>query len=68
MDFVAEYTTFKATYRWSVKLLPVSSPLKLRNISYFDWRVEEEEDGEGDDSLLRSTKAVGNLDKRSTTN
>ena len=49
------------------KLVQVSSPLKLRNAADFGWRVEEE-DGDGDDSLLRFTKAVGNLDKTSTTN
>ena len=41
--------------------------MKLRNTSYFHWRVEEE-DGDGDDSLLHFIEAVGNLDKRSTTN
>ena len=39
---------FKATYRWSVKLERVSSPLKLRKTSYFhqgfeDENVDEEE-------------------------
>ena len=33
----------KATYRWSVKLLRVSSPLKLRKTSYIH-RLEEEDD------------------------
>ena len=51
----------KATYRWSVKLLQVSSPLKLRNTSYFHWCVEKEE-GDGEDSLLHFIEAVGNLD------
>ena len=48
----------------SVKLKRLSSPLKLRNTSYFifGWRVEEE-DGDGDDPLLRFTEAVGKLDK-----
>ena len=35
---------FKATYRWSVKLLRVSLPLKLRKTSYFHCGVEEEND------------------------
>ena len=33
---------FKASYRWSVKLLRVSSPLKLRKTSYFHLGVEEQ--------------------------
>ena len=35
---------FKATYRWSVKLVRVSSPLKLRKTSYFHRGVEDEND------------------------
>ena len=35
--------------------------LKLRNTSYFHWRVEEE-DGDSEDSLLHFIEAVGNLD------
>ena len=34
---------FKATYIWSVKLLRVSSPLKLRKTSYFQFGVDEDE-------------------------
>ena len=60
---------FKAAYRWSVKFLQVASPVKLRNTSYFHRRVEEEDgDGDGNDSLLHFIEAIGNLDKRSTTN
>ena len=65
---------FKAAYKWSVKFLRVSWPLKLRNTSYFHWRVEGEGkgesdgDGDGDGDLLRFIESVGNLDKRSTTN
>ena len=37
---------FKATYRWSAKLVRVSSPLKLRKTSYFHRDVEDENDDE----------------------
>ena len=37
---------FKAAYKWSVKLLWVSMPLKLRKTSYFHWAVEEESSDE----------------------
>ena len=43
---------FKVVYRWSVKFLQVSSPLKLRKISYFHLWLEEEKDG-----LFESMKA-----------
>ena len=39
---------FKALYRWSVNLLRVSSPLKLRNTSYFPPLEQEEEEQEDD--------------------
>ena len=35
---------FKATYKWSVKLLRASLLLKLRKTSYFHCGVEEEND------------------------
>ena len=38
---------FKPAYRWSVNFLRVSSPLKLRNTSYFHLLEEEEEDADG---------------------
>ena len=44
---------FKVVYGWSVKLLRVSSPLKLRKTSYFHLRLEEEEE----DELFESMKA-----------
>ena len=44
---------FKVAYRWSLKLLRVSSPLKLRKTSYFHLRLEEEEE----DELFESMKA-----------
>ena len=37
---------FKASYRWSEKVLRVSSPLKLRKTLYFQLGVEEENDDE----------------------
>ena len=39
---------FKDLYRWSVNLLRVSSPLKLRNTSYFPPLEQEEEEQEDD--------------------
>ena len=39
---------FKALYKWSVNLLRVSSPLKLRNTSYFPSLKREEEEQEDD--------------------
>ena len=38
----------KAVYRWSVNFLRVSSPLKLRNTSYFPSLKQEEEEQEDD--------------------
>ena len=38
----------KVVYRWSVNLLRVSSPLKLRNTSYFPSLEQEEEEQEDD--------------------
>ena len=35
---------FKAAYRWSVKFVRVSVPLKLRKTSYFHPCITEEED------------------------
>ena len=58
---------FKAAYKWSVKLLRVSSLLKLRNTSYFHWCVEEE-DVDDNKALLCFIESVGNLDTRNTTN
>ena len=46
---------FKVVYRWSVKLLRVSSALKLRKTSYFHLRLDEEEEEE--DWLYESMKA-----------
>ena len=40
---------FKPVYKWSVNVLRVSSPLKLRNTSNFLLLKEEEEEEEGDD-------------------
>ena len=37
---------FKASYKWAVKLVRVSSPLKLRKTSYLHQRVEDENDDE----------------------
>ena len=37
---------FKAKYKWSVKPLRVSSPLKLRKTSYFGCGVEEKNNDE----------------------
>ena len=51
---------FKATYRWSVNLLRVSSPLKLRKTSYFHYGVEEEIDDENEaDGVLMA--AIRNI-------
>ena len=36
----------KAVYKWSVKLVRVSSPLKLRKTSYFHRGVEDENEEE----------------------
>ena len=47
---------FKVAYRWSVKLLRVSSALKLRKTSYFHLRLDEEEEEE-EDWLYESMKA-----------
>ena len=47
---------FKVTYRWSVKFLQVSSPLKLRKRLYFHLWLEEEKDG-----LFESMKANQSL-------
>ena len=35
---------FKVTYRWFVKLLQVSSPLKLRKTLYFHLQLEQEKE------------------------
>ena len=40
---------FKPVYKWSVNVLRVSSPLKLRNTSNFHLLEEEEEEEEDDD-------------------
>ena len=50
---------FKVAYRWSVKLLRVSSALKLRKTSYFHLQLdeEEEEEEEEEDWLYESMKA-----------
>ena len=40
----------KPAYRWSVKPLRVSSPLKLRKTSYFHYGVEDGNDEEDESS------------------
>ena len=59
---------FKLVYRWSVNVLRVSSPLKLRNTSNFHLLEEEEEeedgDGDDDDDGRRSIKEMDELEQR----
>ena len=40
---------FKPVYKWSVNVLRVSTPLKLRNTSNFHLLKEEEEEEDDDD-------------------
>ena len=51
---------FNVVYRWSVKALRVSSPLKLRNTSYFHWGVKDLEDDD-DGALLVLTEAIEDI-------
>ena len=48
---------FKIEYRWPVKFLQVSSPLKLKKTSFFHLRLEEREE----DGVFSSMKANLNL-------
>ena len=48
---------FKAKYKWSIKPLRVSSPLKLRNISYVQQGVKEEDD----EALSMPIEAIENI-------
>ena len=48
---------FKAVYKWPVKLLRVSSPLKLRMTSYVYPKVEDGKDEE----VLPEPKSIGNI-------
>ena len=50
---------WSASWRWSVKLLRVSSPLKLRKTSYFRGWVEEEDATE----RLVEEEAITNLEE-----
>ena len=51
---------FKATYRWSVKLVRVSSPLKLRKTSYFHSGVEDESDDK-EEAFWELMEDIGNM-------
>ena len=50
---------FKPAYRWSVKFLRVSSPLKLRNTSYF----QGEDDDDDDDDGIKAIKEIAVLEQ-----
>ena len=52
---------FKPVYKWSVNVLRVSSPLKLRNTSNFHLLEEEEEEEEDDDDDGR--RAIKEMDE-----
>ena len=59
---------FKPVYRWSVNVLRVSSPLKLRNTSNFhllqeeEEEEEEEDDDDDDDDGRRAIKEMDELE------
>ena len=56
--------SFKVLYRWSVKLLRVSLPLKLKNASYVHRGVEEEDDDDEEDedeAISVLMEAIGNI-------
>ena len=52
---------FKVVYRWSVNFLRVSSPLKLRNTSYFP-PLEEEKQEEQENDGRRAIKEMEELE------
>ena len=58
---------FKPVYKWSVNVLWVSSPLKLRNTSNFHLLKEEEEveeeDDDDDDDGRRAIKEMDELEQ-----
>ena len=54
---------FKPKYRWFVKLLQVSSSLKLRKISYFHGEEEEEDDEKDDGGGIKAIKEMAVLEQ-----
>ena len=54
---------FKPVYKWSVNVLRVSSPLKLRNTSNFHLLEEEEEEEEDDDDDDDGRRAIKEMDE-----
>ena len=59
---------FKPVYKWSVNVLRVSSPLKLRNTSNFhllkeEEEEEEEEEDDDDDDDNGGRRAIKEMDE-----
>ena len=53
---------FKPVYKWSVNVLRVSSPLKLRNTSNFHLLKEDDDDDDDDDDGRRAIKEMDELE------